>query len=82
MKNPYDCINQHPERCQRMFGIAYQEFSDLIAVMVSQPVDRKSQASSANVRINAPGGGCPPKLSEAEEVSSKHQNNAFCLCDF
>lgn len=69
MKNPYDYINQNPERCQRMFGIGHQELSDLIAVMVSQPAALKSQVSPAKVRINAPGGGCPPKLSKAEEVS-------------
>ncbi|MBE9070731.1 transposase family protein [Leptolyngbya cf. ectocarpi LEGE 11479] len=68
MKNPYDYINQNPERCQRMFGLGYQEFSDLIAVIVSNQSARKDQLSPAKVYINAPG-GCPPKLSEAEEVS-------------
>ena len=69
MKNPYDYINQNPERCQRMFGIGYQEFSDLIEVLVAHQASQTSQASQTKVRINAPGGGCPPKLSDAEEIS-------------
>ncbi|MEM8805617.1 MAG: transposase family protein [Cyanobacteria bacterium P01_G01_bin.38] len=69
MKNPYDYINQNPERCQRMFGIPYQEFNDLITVILRDQAVHQSQISTAKIRINAPGGGCPPKLSEAEEVS-------------
>jgi hypothetical protein len=69
MKNPYDYINEHPERCQRMFGLAYEEFKELIAVMVSYQAQQTEQVLLEKVRINAPGGGCPAKLTVAEEVS-------------
>lgn len=52
MKNPYDYINQNPERCQRMFGIGYQEFSDLIGVLVAHQASHTSQTSQTKVLIN------------------------------
>ncbi|MEO1179498.1 MAG: transposase family protein [Cyanobacteria bacterium J06636_28] len=69
MKNPYHYIHQNPERSQRLFGICYDDLCQLIDRAVSYQSERTAKGEASKVRINAPGGGCPPKLTAAEQVS-------------
>ena len=52
---PHDDINQNPERCQCMFGIGYQELSDLIGGLVSScapaEVNETGEQAGDNVSI-------------------------------
>ncbi|MEM7062504.1 MAG: transposase family protein [Cyanobacteria bacterium P01_B01_bin.77] len=69
MKNPYNYIHQNPERSKRLFGITYDDLCQLIDRAVSHQAEQLAKGEVSKVRINAPGGGCPPKLTAAEQVS-------------
>lgn len=69
MKNPYQYIKDNPKQCKRLFGIAYDDWCALIELTVSHQAAAQAAAEQQKPRINAPGGGCPPKLTPAERVS-------------
>ena len=69
MKNPYQHIKDKPQNCKRLFGIEYEELRGLIDLTIEARTAAQTQAEQGKIRINAPGGGCPCKLSEAESVS-------------
>ncbi|MEO0539218.1 MAG: IS5/IS1182 family transposase, partial [Cyanobacteria bacterium P01_A01_bin.123] len=69
MKNPYHYIHQNPERSKRLFGICYDDLCQLIDSAVSYQAAQMTKGEVSKVRINASGGGCPPKLTAAEQVS-------------
>ena len=69
MKNPYQHIKDKPRQCKRLFGIEYEELCTLIDITVDTRAVAIAQAARAKIRVNAAGGGCPDKLSEAEALS-------------
>lgn len=69
MKNPYQHIKDNPHHCKRLFGIPYDDWCELIKLMVADQAATKTAAEQRKRRINAPGGGCPPRLTPAEQVS-------------
>ncbi|MEO0394412.1 MAG: DDE transposase family protein [Cyanobacteria bacterium P01_A01_bin.137] len=69
MKNPYDYINQNPERSKWLFGIDYVDLCKLIESAVSHQAEQTAKREVSTPRINAPGGDCPPKLTAAEQVN-------------
>lgn len=69
MKNPYQHIKDNPRQWQRLFGIEYEEFCTLIGLAVDARTAASIQAEQTKRRLNAPGCGCPCKLSETETVS-------------
>ena len=61
MKNPYNYIHQNPERSKWLFGIDYVDLYQLIDRAVSSyQAEQTATREVSNIRINAPGGGCPP----------------------
>lgn len=61
--NAYQYIQQYPERCKSLLGIPFEQFCQLYqAVERLYHQDRAEQARQS-IRLNAPGGGRPPKLS-------------------
>lgn len=69
MKNPYQHIKDNPKQCRRLFGIAYDDWCALIDLVVNHQATVLASAEQTNLRINAPGGGCPPKLTPSVQVS-------------
>lgn len=69
MKNPYQHIKDNPKQCKRFFGIDAAELFELIDITVRHRAAATAQAEHRKIRINAPGGGCPRKLSEAEAIT-------------
>lgn len=73
MKNPYEHIQNHPSRTEAMLGISYQHFQSLVECAERYEKQQQEKQEKEMPRINAKGGGRPPKLSIAESL---------CLCLF
>jgi hypothetical protein len=72
-KNPLHYIHKYPHRTQRLLGIEYKQFLQLLEQAQVKHNDRQAEVERHKRRVNAKGGGRKPLLSVAEEV---------CLCLF
>lgn len=72
-KNPLHYIHKYPQRTQRLLGINYEQFLQLLEQAELSHAERQAQIEAQKRRVNAKGGGRKPILSVAEEV---------CLCLF
>lgn len=68
MTNPVDYIEQHPERTTRIFGVNYQKWNQLVEKARAYSQQQQQKLELTKVRINAPGAGRKPILSEKEEI--------------
>ena len=73
MKNPFHYIQQYPRRTKQLLGISYEQLLQLLAQAEVYHAQQQAEREKNQVRVNAKGGGCKPKLSLAEEV---------CMCLF
>ena len=73
MANPFEHIQEKPETAKSLIGVSYEQFQDLVAQAEEHQKQKQEEQEKNKKRINAKGGGCPPKLSIAEQV---------CLCLF
>jgi len=71
MKNPLHYIQKYPQRTQRILGINYPQFEQLLEHAQVKHEERQAEIEAQKIRVNAKGGGRKPLLSVAEEV---------CLC--
>lgn len=69
----FDYIEKYPQRTKQILGISYEQLQSLLNCTQKRHQDIKAKQSSQKIRINAPGGGRPTKLSMNEQV---------CLCLF
>ncbi|WP_414565740.1 MULTISPECIES: helix-turn-helix domain-containing protein [unclassified Anabaena] len=69
----FDYIEKYPQRTKQILGISYEQLQSLLKCAVNSHKEIKAKQSSQKIRINAPGGGRPAKLSTNEQV---------CLCVF
>ncbi|MBD6620567.1 transposase [Komarekiella sp. 'clone 1'] len=69
----FDYIEKYPHRTKQILGISYKQLQSLLNCAQKRHQDIKAKQSSQKIRINAPGGGRPTKLSMNEQV---------CLCLF
>lgn len=69
----FDYIEKYPHRTKQILGISYEQLQSLLNCARKRHQDIKAKQSSQKIRINAPGGGRPTKLSMNEQV---------CLCLF
>lgn len=73
LSNPFDYIQKYPERTQRLLGLTYQEWQQLSKKAITEYEKQKDVSKKSKVRINAPGGGRKPILTQESEI---------CLCLF
>ena len=69
MKNyTWEYIQKYPKQTKRLLGIDYQQLEQLMAL--GKLIHRKNQSEieKTKIRINQPGSGTPPKLSEEEQI--------------
>ncbi len=69
MKNyPWQYIQKYPKQTKRLLGIDYQQLEQLMGL--GKLIHRKNQSEieKNKIRINQPGSGTPPKLSEEEQI--------------
>jgi hypothetical protein len=71
MKNPYQYIEEYPDRAKRIIGIDYAQFQALIKQAELLQQAQQTQHQADKIYIHAPGAGRPSRLSPAEEI---------CLC--
>lgn len=71
MRNPYQYIQTYPRRAKLLLGIEFEQFEQLVSLAQQHYEQQKAVSEQQKTRINAPGGGCPQKLSIAEQI---------CLC--
>ena len=64
----YSNIEQYPERTTRIFGIDYQKWNQLVKQAIACYKQQQKKLELKKVRINAPGGGRKPILSQEEEI--------------
>ncbi|MCC5654169.1 transposase [Nostoc sp. XA013] len=69
----FDYIEKYPQRTKQILGISYEQLQSLLNCAQKRHQDIQAKQSSQKIRINAPGGGRPTKLSMNEQV---------CLCLF
>lgn len=73
MKNPFHYIQEYPKRSKRLLGISHEQFLQLVRQAEIHEQQQQAQRERTKIRLNAKGGGRPPKLTRAEQV---------CLCLF
>lgn len=73
MKNPFHYIQESPKRSKGLLGISYEQFLQLVRQAEKHAQQQQVQRERTKIRLNAKGGGRPPKLTIAEQV---------CLCLF
>lgn len=73
MKNPFHYIQEYPKRSKGLLGISYEQFLQLVRQAEMHAQQQQIQRERTKIRLNAKGGGRPPKLTIAEQV---------CLCLF
>lgn len=66
--NPYQYIQQYPNRSKRLVGIEFEDFIQLQQVVEEAYQHERAQHQEQQIRINAPGGGRPTTLSLAEQL--------------
>lgn len=69
----FDYIEKYPHRTKQILGISYEQLQSLFKCAIKRHKEIKTEQSSKKIRINATGGGRPPKLLIPEQV---------CLCLF
>ena len=73
MTSPFKHIQNRPASSKALLGISYQQFQSLVECAEQYEEQQQEQREKEKTRINAKGGGRPPKLSIAE---------GLCLCLF
>ena len=73
MTSPFKHIQNHPAITESILGISYEQFQSLVEYTDKHEKQQQEKREKEETRINAKGGGCPPKLSMAE---------GLCLCLF
>ena len=68
MINPIDYIEQHPERTSRILGINHQKWKQLVARAIAYEQEQQQKLELPKIRINSPGGGRKPILTQKEEI--------------
>jgi hypothetical protein len=71
--SPFENIQKRPETAKSLIGVSYEQFQDLVTQAEEHEKQKKEEKEQTKKRINAKGGGRPPKLSTAEQL---------CLCLF
>ncbi|MEB3174416.1 MAG: DDE transposase family protein [Cyanobacteriota bacterium] len=67
MVNPFEHIQQKPETAKSLIGVSYEQFQNLVAQVEEYEKQKQEEQEKTKKRINAKGGGRPPKLSIAEK---------------
>ncbi|MDJ0589824.1 MAG: hypothetical protein QNJ72_07480 [Pleurocapsa sp. MO_226.B13] len=73
MSNPFDYIQKYPERTQGILGLTYQQWQQLTKKAIAESQKQQDLLEKSKIRINAPGGGRKPILTQESEI---------CLCLF
>jgi hypothetical protein len=71
--SPFENIQKRPETAKSLIGVSYEQFQDLVTQAEEHEKQKKEEKEQTKKRINAKGGGRPPKLTTAEQL---------CLCLF
>jgi hypothetical protein len=66
--NPYPYLHQYPERSKSLIGIDLEHFSQLQQTLERVYAQERAEREWCSVRLNAPGGGRPPKLTLGEQI--------------
>jgi hypothetical protein len=61
-------IQKYPKQTKRLLGIDHQQLEQLIALGKLLHQKHKEEIESTKIRVNQPGSGTHPKLSEAEQI--------------
>jgi hypothetical protein len=62
MKNPFHYIQEYPKRSKRLLGISHEQFLQLVRQAEIHEQQQQAQRERTKIRLNAKGGGRPPKL--------------------
>ena len=68
MSNPVDYIEKYPERTQRILGISYRQWKQLIKRASAEYQKQQDVLEKSKVRINAQGGGRKQILTPSEQI--------------
>ena len=61
-------IQKYPKQTKRLLGIEYQQLEQLVELGKLLDQKNKEKIEKTKIRINQPGSGTHPKLSEAEQI--------------